>query len=660
MLAAGIAPYDQASPAWFSSPETDVDLPASIASPELQKVTTEWIVRLTEDATRSVDSIDQVAELLANGDVHFTVDRGLGMPGLVLARGSAISSSVSAAALQHNPNVATFSANDQVVGTLNPDDPEFVASQLIGLDNVGQLGLAAGADIDVVQAWDLSTGSTSVVVGVIDSGVDADHVDLYKNIWLNQGEIPTSFRDQLTDTDADGLITFYDLNEPINESFVTNFSDDNTYIDANDLLEDPRWADGFDTDGNGFVDDFFGWNFRREANEPFVANNPSDTLGHGTHIAGTIGAIGNNATGVTGINWRSSIMSLKFLDESNQGNQADAIAALNYARMMRTQFDTNIRVTNNSWGQPGSPNRLLGEAIEQNGEAGILFVAAAGNGDVLGRGIDNDSTPFYPASFEADNIIAVAASDGNDRLASFSNFGSESVDITGPGVGILSTLPGNQYGVANGTSMATPHVAGTIALLFSELPGADIAEVRQAVLGSAETTSDPNDLLGKVQSGGRVNTFQTLRADVFSPTATLIVPVDNIVESGADGSEFTVRFIHPDGIDQSSIGADDIVILAELAGNSLPVSVIGDPLVSADGREITVTYRVGAHGGIWDPLDFGRYTIQSVASAVESKGGRSIGEVKIGSFDVRIEDESVFYVNSTADLVDVFDRRRTL
>jgi subtilisin family serine protease len=151
---------------------------------------------------------------------------------------------------------------------------------------------------------------------VIDSGVDAAHPDLYFNMWLNQGEIPSTLRSSLVDTDGDGLFTFYDLNQNANNSHVRDLNG-NTYIDAIDLLEDPLWADGRDTDGNGFIDDFFGWNFRTDSDEPFAPNNPSDNLGHGTHVAGTIGAIGDNGRGIAGINWRSSIMALKFLDQSN-------------------------------------------------------------------------------------------------------------------------------------------------------------------------------------------------------------------------------------------------------------------------------------------------------------------------------------------------------
>jgi subtilisin family serine protease len=352
---------------------------------------------------------------------------------------------------------------------------------MTGLNNVGQFGATNDADIDAPEAWDTTRGSPSVVVGVVDSGIDATHPDLYLNIWLNQGEIPAAKRSALTDTDSDGLFTFYDLNNAVNAAQVRDLNT-NGYIDAIDLLDDPLWADGRDTDGNGFTDDFFGWNFRTDSNETFAPNNPSDVLGHGTHVAGTIGAIGNNARGVTGINWRSSIMALKFLDENNQGDTASAIAAVNYATMMRTQFNTNVRVLNNSWGHPGGSNIALKNTIEASGNAGILFVAAAGNGNILGQGVDNDRTSFYPASYEMENVIAVGASDGTDRLAGFSNYGLRGVDIVAPGVGVRSTLPGGRYGEANGTSMATPHVSGSAALVWSLQPDATVSEIRRALL----------------------------------------------------------------------------------------------------------------------------------------------------------------------------------
>ena len=449
----------------------------------------------------------------------FTVIAGLGLPGLVLLRGQGLSQQTIEQSLGSHRYVESFSLNTMIRGqTTIPNDPEYNAGLLPGLDS-----------INMTAAWDQSIGSPSVVVGVVDGGIDASHADLFLNIWLNQGELPPTFLDddgdQLVDIDADGLITFYDLNNlrrkasgivvastgasatlaemttstPFavgeNAGFVRDVNG-NGRIDAIDLLDDVQWADGRDTDGNGFFDDFFGVNFRGGADDPFPSNRPLDELGHGTHVAGTIGAVGDNGVGVVGVNWQTSLMSLRILDNNNQSDAAAAIRAINYAKQMRSDLSVgddgrvtsgaDVRVLNNSWGQPGGFDRSLETSIRSSGDEGILFVAAAGNGNLLGNGVDNDAVPFYPASYSSDNVIAVAAiSASGNGLAPFSNFGSESVDIAAPGVGVRSTLPGGGIGPANGTSMATPHVSGTAALIWSALPEATAAEVRRGLLGSA-------------------------------------------------------------------------------------------------------------------------------------------------------------------------------
>ena len=185
--------------------------------------------------------------------------------------------------------------------------------------------------------------------------------------------------------------------------------------------------------------------------------------------------------------------------------------------MMRQQFGVNVRVINASWGGSGYSGELRAE-IAAAGQADILFVAAAGNGDVLGRGIDIDETPFYPASYDLDNIVSVAASDQNDKLARFSNYGATSVDLAAPGVGIVSTEPGASYASRNGTSMAAPHVTGTAALLWSKVPYATAAEVRQAMLQSVDVKAD---FQGDLATGGRLNAYSALTTDTVPPRATL-------------------------------------------------------------------------------------------------------------------------------------------
>ena len=668
----GIADYGQVTPAWFGTvPQiyTGVDAVTSSSltggsdSSPTDNGWPRWIVRLIADDAGQANSPRDAEPALNAGTVDFQVIRGLGLPGQVLVRAFATAAE-SRAALAGNPHVASFQADGLVEAQVLPDDPDFPA--LIGLHNEGQLGATEKADIDAPQAWDIATGSPNVVVGVIDSGIDVTHPDLYLNIWINQGEIPTALKAQLTDGDADRRITFYDLNDPVNAAWVRD-SNGNAYIDAEDLLADPGWADGLDTDHNSFVDDFFGWNFRSTADEPYAPNDPRDVLGHGTHVAGTIGAIGNNGRGVTGVNWRSSLMSLKFLDDGNQGQLSNAVAAVNYASMMRTEGGENVRVLNASWGQSGSALPALQTAIEGAGAAGILFAAAAGNGNILGQGINLDREPFYPASYggadsqsagsgrvgdpsHLSNVIAVAATGPHDELASFSNFGAATVDVAAPGIGVLSTLPGGRYGTANGTSMAAPHVAGVAALLWSEEPDATVAEVREALLSSVDPLSD---LHGLTVTGGRLNAFQALNSTAFAPRAELVSAVNISMAGGADQA-ITVRYTDRHGIDTASLSADDLEVTRHWGPKSpLPVTLVpGSIIANSQATEVTVTYRLAAPGGDWDVADFGRYTISVVDWRVRGQNGLCVPAASIGEFLVRIADPSVFYVDTFADGLD--------
>jgi subtilisin family serine protease len=278
-------------------------------------------------------------------------------------------------------------------------------------------GLSQEQGISVAQGWDVSSGTHDVVVAVIDTGIDYRHEDLVDNLWRNPGEI-----------------------------------EDN----------------GIDDDNNGFVDDVYGINAITGAP---VAGDPFDDNGHGTHVAGTIGAVGGNGIGVVGVNRSVSIMGLKFLDSSGSGRLSDAITAINYMVNMKESYGVDIVVANNSWGG-GGYSQALEDAIERANAAGIVFVAAAGN-----QGLDVDLFPSYPSSYENSNVVSVAALDSDGNLATFSNFGSEGVDVAAPGVGILSTLPGDAYGSYSGTSMAAPHVTGLLALLYSVAPDLSVEEL---------------------------------------------------------------------------------------------------------------------------------------------------------------------------------------
>jgi subtilisin family serine protease len=349
-----------------------------------------------------------------------------------------------AAQLASDPHVKYVEPNHLVsIDSTIPNDPSF--NQLWGLNNTGQSGGKADADIDAPEAWDVTTGSKDVTVAVVDSGVDFSHPDLAGEQWVNAGENCGS-------TDP--------------------------------TISCAQRTNGVDDDGDGYVDDWRGWDFVNGD------NNPTDDNLHGTHVAGTIGARGNNGVGITGVNWNVSLMALKFINASGTGTTADAVRATLYAA------DHGAQVSNNSWGGPDS-DQALQDAIDYGARKGTLFVAAAGN-----DGHNDDTTPTYPAAWPSDSLVSVAATDNKDGLASFSNYGRTAVDLGAPGVGIVSTIPGGLYFPLDGTSMAAPHVTGTAALAKSVFPDASPYALKALLLGAADP--DPA-LAGKTVTGGRLN-----------------------------------------------------------------------------------------------------------------------------------------------------------
>jgi thermitase len=299
------------------------------------------------------------------------------------------------------------------------------------------------------QAWDSCTGSAGVVVAVIDTGIDYGHPDLAANCWTNVAEL--------------------------------------------------NGKPGVDDDGNGYIDDVHGFNFAGNN------GNALDDCGHGTHVAGTIGAVADTA-GVVGVNWQVSLMACKFLDAGGSGTTFDAIRAIDYVNEMRDQ-GVNIVAINASWGGSGY-DQALRDAIGRANSRGILFICAAGNGDAQGRAIDNDRSAQrnYPSSFDDPNIIAVTATDSADARGSWANYGANSVDLAAPGIGILSTIPGG-YASYSGTSMATPHVTGTAALLKAFSPGLGAAQIKDLILRSVDPVPG---LQGRCVTGGRLNAGRAL------------------------------------------------------------------------------------------------------------------------------------------------------
>jgi subtilisin family serine protease len=355
------------------------------------------------------------------------------------------------AALRAAPEVE-YAQPDYVHEALRtPNDPQY--SWLWGMHS------HLDFDIDAPQAWDVKTEAPSVVVAVIDTGVDYTHPDLAANMWRNP-------------------------NETLN---------------------------GVDDDHNGYVDDIHGINCITGSGDPFDDN----VYGHGTHVAGTIAATGNNANGVAGVAWRTQVMALKFLSAAGPGWTSDAIECINYAIRMRTQYGVNVRVTNNSWGGGPYEPALLA-AIQQLDAAGILFVAAAGNNNS-----SHDVTPRYPADYAAPNVISVGALGPDGTRAYFSDYGPSTVDVVAPGMSILSTLPGAAYGYLQGTSMAAPHVAGVATLLAEVYPSWTPAEIAQRLV---DTSADhPNWTPYFV--GGLVKARAALGIDPEPPARRDYVPV---------------------------------------------------------------------------------------------------------------------------------------
>ena len=427
------------------------------------------------------------------------------------------------ARLKTNPYVRYAEPDYLVRADMTPNDPLY--NKLWGMPKIVSN-----------KAWDITTGSKGIVVGVVDTGIDYNHPDLADNVWSNAGSINAC----------------------------------------------PAGTHGFNVLTNSC--------------------DPMDDHNHGTHVSGTIGAIGNNGMGVIGVDPTVSIMGLKFLNSGGSGSTSGAIAAIDWAVKAKVA-GVNVRVLSNSWGG-GGYSQALKDEIDKAGARDILFVAAAGN-----YGRDNDSTPFYPCSYHAANEICVAASDSHDRLASFSNYGVGSVDLAAPGTDILSTIRGGAYGTMSGTSMATPHVSGTAALVLSK-DYESVWALKATILSSVDPIAAA---AGKTTTGGRLNADQAILSATPTPApiGDFSVAVSPSSQSVSDGStaSYTVTITSTGGF----TGPVYLTVTGLPAGTSGSFS--SNPLNVPSSATASATLRVATSPST--PHGKNTLTITGIAGSLE-------------------------------------------
>ena len=463
-----------------------------------------------------------------------------------------------------------------------PNDPRY--PDLYGLKN----GSSGTSGTSAESAWDTSTGNQNVVVGVIDSGIDIEHRDLKDNIFVNTGEIP---------------------------------------------------GNSIDDDNNGFVDDVNGWDFVH--NDRTVFDSVDEDF-HGTHVAGTIGARGNNSIGVVGVNWNVQLLPLKAIGLSGS-TDARLIAAYSYAKAMR-QRGVNLRVLNNSYGGQRFSQSLL-DAIRQLNDAGILFVASAGN-----ETLNNDWIGHYPSSFDSPNIIAVAASSQSGLIASsFSNFGGKSVHLAAPGAGILSTTPrgytgpglvaahtepdGSTYSFFNGTSMAAPHVSGAAALAVAVNTGISLEKLRASVLFGVDESSG---FFGALITRGRLNVNRTIQLAVENDS-TAPAPAENFRINLQDGRRVQVAW--------TDTGDDGTTGQASLREIFFTDSVSNEKFLLDAGRPQSP----GTAGFIFVSVPFKHTTGQLSMRISDNVGNTSTASVNV-TVAVDVADPYVVTTNAPAPL----------
>ncbi len=610
---------------------------------QVDAVQYEWIVRYSVDEHLSDADLNALAESLSPfAEIENMYAEGFGiltapfpkMKGWQLNRWA-----------KTQDMVAYLEPN--FVGTLadtTPDDPGYYG--MWGLDNSYQTLYdwdsststflttetnygVADSGIDASGVWyadvdegTVTTGSYSVVVPVFDSGIDYTHPDLYMNIWINQGEIPEDARIggdyAISDVDGDGLITFYDLNHTSNatNAYVAPLiahDNGNGYIDGGDLLNDTYgWEVGGDDDENGLTDDIIGWNYISNTNDPM------DDLFHGTHVAGTIGAMGNNGLGITGVNWSVQLMPVKIIGSDGYVAVSGVVDALDCITDLKNVGGDNIVAVNHSWDVNGSDSVGLYDAFMDISDEDILQIICAHN-----YTWDLENFPLYPAVFSFDNIITVAAVDSSNEIAYFSNYGYISVDLGAPGVSILSTTPvqstasmiskgkSSYYDLNNGTSMATPHVTGVAALLAAFDPNASASDIKSAILyGGVPTAS----LSGLTVTGRRLNAYRAMQAltgngpyvesispGMLTPTTDTITInfTQNILGSSIIPANFSLI---TDGVDNIFGTVDDQTIAISSTELPQPQTTSDQVAISFSSDLPAETYRLKLVGKGSTPL----------------------------------------------------------
>ncbi len=530
----------------LSLPEIQVD-PQTISSAETLLLQFQSGVSTPEAvAAELVETWDWVTsvESIGLGTWEVGLDSGIGLD-------------KAASLLMTDDRVAVAEPDFQIqVAGIEPNDQYF--DLLYGFENMG-----------VPTAWESGTSASSIVVAVIDTGIDLDHPDLQANIWTNPGEVPNN---------------------------------------------------GIDDDNNGFIDDVNGWDFH--SND----NNPDDGNGHGTHVAGTIGAVGNNGIGVAGVAWDVQLMPLKFLSDSGSGSTSNAITAVNYA------VQNGAQISNNSWGGGGF-STILYNAIANAGDQGHIFVAAAGN-----SGQNADLNPSYPAAYNLDNIVSVAAVDSNDNLASFSNYGAFSVDIAAPGVQIASTYADGRYAYLSGTSMAAPQVSGVLALYWAQNPELSYSEVIDDLYATVEPIAG---LAGAVKTGGRVDAEALIALgggggseDPGDQTAPTLIAAE------ADGSSFgtfdQITLTFDEAIAPTSLSSE-LFTLTGPSGEDVPVTIAG---LTSGATQVVLQF---------EPVDQSGSYVLNVAPGISDQSGNPIVTPYSALFE--LETALVFKSTDSAKLI---------